>query len=431
MKDAYADAVSYINNIVKFTTKNDLSHTGECLKRLGSPEKAFSVIHVAGTNGKGSTCAFMDSILRKSGVRTGLFTSPHLIRMNERFRIDGKTVSDEVFLRAFETVREMSQQMVGEGKSHPTYFEFLFLMGMLIFREEKTEAVILETGLGGRLDATNIIPDPLVSVIVSIGFDHMKYLGDTIAAIAGEKAGIIKKGVPVVADDTSEEALAVIRAKAEEMQVPMTALAEAGSRVLSADAEGIRFVTDIPFLRGKELFLPFAAPYQVRNASLALLALDAIRDRYPVSAEQAAEGLRDARWDGRMQCIGEKTYVDGAHNAHGVAAFLSAAELIAGNESVTLLFGAMADKDYRPMIEEIVSALHPARVYTTKADEWRGEEAETLAQLFRDAGAAEVEAVPVPEEAWKKAVEEHREGYLFGVGSLYLIGRILKIHDQL
>ena len=428
---AYTEAVSYINDIVKFTAKNDLDHTRECLAKLGNPEKSFDVIHVAGTNGKGSTCAFMASALTESGVRTGLFTSPHLIRMNERFRVDGEMVSDEAFLRAFDRVKAVSEEMMAEGKTHPTYFEFIFLMGMLLFAEAGTDLVVLETGLGGRLDATNVIPDPLVSVIVSIGFDHMKYLGDTITAIAGEKAGIIKPGVPVVADDTSEEALAVIRAKAAETGVPLKILADAESRTVKTGADGIDFTTMIPAYRGIVFHLPFAAPYQVRNASLALLALDSIRDRYPVDARTAADGLRKARWDGRMQCIGEKTYVDGAHNAHGVAAFLSAAQMIAGEEEITLVFGAMADKDYRPMAQEIVDALHPVKVYTTKADEWRGAEADMLAQLYRDAGAENVEAVEVPEEAWEKAVREHKQGYLFGVGSLYLIGRILKIHDQL
>lgn len=428
---AYTEAVSYIDNIVKFTTKNDLGHTRECLEKLGHPEKAFDVIHVAGTNGKGSTCAFMASALTAGGVKMGLFTSPHLIRMNERFRVDGAMVSDASFLRAFERVRGISEEMTAEGKGHPTYFEFLFLMGMLLFQEAGTDLVILETGLGGRLDATNVIPDPLVSVIVSIGFDHMKYLGNTIAAIAGEKAGIIKEGIPVVADDTSAEALAVIRAKAEEKGSALHILADAESKVVRAGEDGIDFTTEIPSYKGTVFHLPFAAPYQVNNASLALLALDAVRDRYPVDAETAEKGLRCARWDGRMQCIGEKTYVDGAHNAHGVAAFLSAAKLIAGKEPVTLVFGAMADKDYRPMTQEIVDALRPVRVYTTKADEYRGAEAEMLAQLYRDAGAQQVEAVDVPEEAWEKAVWEHKDGFLFGVGSLYLIGRILKIHDQL
>ncbi len=428
---AYSEAVSYIDNIVKFTTKNDLGHTAECLARLGHPEKAFSVIHVAGTNGKGSTCAFTESVLRASGLKTGLFTSPHLIRMNERFRICGEEVSDEAFLRAYGIVRELSETLMAEGNTHPTYFEFIFLMGMLLFKEAGAEIVVLETGLGGRLDATNVIPDPLVSVIASIGFDHMKYLGNTIAEIAGEKAGIIKKNVPVVADDTSSEAIAVIRAKAEETGVPLRTLSEAGSTVLRADADGIDFTTQIPAFRETVFHLPFSAPYQVNNATLALLALDALRERYPIDAETVRRGLALARWEGRMQKIGDRTYVDGAHNAHGVAEFLKAAKLIAGDEPVTLVFGAMADKDYRPMTQEIVEALRPVRVYTTKADEYRGAEAEMLAQLYRDAGAENVTAVPVPEDAWKTAVRGHKEGYLFGVGSLYLIGRILKIHDQL
>ena len=425
----FSEAEEYINSIVKFTTKNDQGHTKRCLVRLGSPETHFSVIHIAGTNGKGSTSAYLSEALMAAGYKTGLFTSPHLVRINERFRIDGEEVTDDAFLTAFEEVKALSDALLEEGDSHPTYFEFLFLMGMLIFRDAGISTAVLETGLGGRLDATNSVEHPVVSVITSIGMDHMQYLGDTIEEIAGEKAGIIKSGVPVIADDTAPAAFAVIRERARALQCPFYALSDAHAERVPSE-EGIAFTTEIPGFRHRVFRLQTEAPYQVNNASLALLALSAVSERIPVGAECAEEGLAKMRWSGRMQRIGERTYLDGAHNAHGVAAFLSAASEIAGDKPVTLVFGAMADKDYGPMTKEIVECLHPARVITTRADEYRGADPEMLAGLFRDAGAQEVHAVEVPEEAWKTALALHEgsgEGYLFGVGSLYLIGRILKI----
>ena len=203
----YEEAVAYIEETPKFTTKNKLEHTKECLRRLGSPEERFKVIHVAGTNGKGSTCAFLTSILREAGYSCGLFTSPHLVVINERFQINEKNIDDDTFLHAFEKVKKLADELVAEGSYHPTYFEFLFLIGMVIFADAGVDYVVLETGLGGKLDATTAVEHPLACVITSISFDHMQYLGNTITAIAGEKAGIIVPGVPVIYDGNDALAL--------------------------------------------------------------------------------------------------------------------------------------------------------------------------------------------------------------------------------
>ena len=170
----YEEAVAYIEETPKFTTKNKLEHTKECLRRLGSPEERFNVIHVAGTNGKGSTCAFLTSILREAGYSCGLFTSPHLVTINERFQINEKNIEDDTFLHAFEKVKKLADELVAEGSYHPTYFEFLFLMGMVIFADAGVDYVVLETGLGGKLDATTAVEHPLACVITSISFDHMQ-----------------------------------------------------------------------------------------------------------------------------------------------------------------------------------------------------------------------------------------------------------------
>ena len=183
----YEEAVAYIDETPKFTKKNSLDHTKECLRRLGNPQDKFKVIHVAGTNGKGSTCAFLTSVLREAGYSCGLFTSPHLVEINERFQINEVNIDNDTFLKAFEKVKVLADELVAEGSYHPTYFEMLFLMGMVIFAEAGVDYVTLETGLGGRMDATTAVENPVACVITSISLDHMQYLGDTVAKIAGEK----------------------------------------------------------------------------------------------------------------------------------------------------------------------------------------------------------------------------------------------------
>ena len=182
----YEQAVAYIEETPKFTNKNSLDHTKECLARLGNPQNHFKVIHVAGTNGKGSTCAFLTSILREAGYSCGLFTSPHLVDINERFQINEVNIDNDTFLAAFQKVKALADELVAEGSYHPTYFEMLFLMGMVIFAQAGVDYVTLETGLGGRLDATTAIEDPAACVITSISLDHMQYLGDHCPGSAGD-----------------------------------------------------------------------------------------------------------------------------------------------------------------------------------------------------------------------------------------------------
>lgn len=213
----YEEAAAYIEEIPKFTKKHTLEHTKTFLKRLGNPAADRKIVHVAGTNGKGSVCAYLQAILMAEGKRTGFFTSPHLVSVNERIRVDNIQIDNETFLKVFRKVLKIVRQMVEDGIEHPSYFEFLFGMGMTAFAETDVEYIILETGLGGRLDATNAIDNPALAIITSISLDHTAILGDTIEKIAGEKAGIIKPGVPVFFDGSSKKAAEVIKAKASEL----------------------------------------------------------------------------------------------------------------------------------------------------------------------------------------------------------------------
>ncbi len=424
MKETYREAVAYIEEIPKFTKKNSLEHTRECLRRLGDPQRKFRVIHVAGTNGKGSVCAFLASILHAGGYHCGLFTSPHLVKINERFQIDEQMVTDETFLRAYGKVRELADALVEEGKYHPTYFEMLFLMGMLIFAEAGVDVVVLETGLGGRLDATTSIPDPLACVITSVSLDHMQYLGDTVSQIAAEKAGIIVPGVPVIYDADHEEAASVIEKTAEEKGCPMFAVSERELVIEQTDISGIVFHWA---QQGSEesYEIPFLARYQVKNAALALKCMEVLRDILPVTWEQLRSGLRETSWEGRMEQIAPRVIVDGGHNVDAIRQFTKTALDFQETYPLTLLFSAVSDKDYRRMIEEISAAVSFRDIVTTTVQDARAVSAAELADLFRENGCRSVRAVDKIPEAYEEACRlRGTDGLLFCVGSLYLVGEI-------
>ncbi len=427
-----AEAEAYINAIPRFTKKNDAAFVRGALERLCGPRNSFDVIHVAGTNGKGSTCAFLSSILTAGGYRTGLFTSPHLVEMRERFRVDGEMIGKRLFTKAANAVLALTHTLAAEGMPHPTFFEFLFLMGMWIFEKEKVGIAVLETGLGGRLDATNVIPQPLAAVITSIGMDHMQYLGDTVAQIASEKAGIIKPGVPVIYNDSDPEAAAVIAARAKETGSKAVPLSSLAIRDAEHGKGSISFSMALPGVNGRiRLTVPFSAPYQIGNAALAVRTAAEIADRYPVSADIIEEAVRSTRWDGRMQEIAPGVFLDGAHNEEGIRAFCTAASALTGDDGCVLLFGVMADKDWQSMVHLLAESLRPRRVILTRPDAGRGMDPEKLAFYFAQAGIRDTECMEDVPSAYKEALLAKGEGILFCAGSLYLIGRILEFHDQL
>ena len=237
----YQKAEDYIYSLPKFTTKNSLEHTRQFLKRLNAEGREQKILHVAGTNGKGSVCAYLQALLLSEGKTVGMFTSPHLVKMNERICVNGQAVADEVFLESFERVRNAVKKMQEEGIAHPTFFEFLFGMGMDIFAESGVEYIILETGLGGRLDATNAIGNPVISIITSISLDHTEILGETIAEIAAEKAGIIRPKVPVIFDGNCEEGAKVIRDRAGELGAPCREITKNAYEIQKTAGKDIAF----------------------------------------------------------------------------------------------------------------------------------------------------------------------------------------------
>lgn len=406
--------------------KNTLDEVRHFLEELGNPDEQLRIIHVAGTNGKGSVCADLTAMLMEAGYHVGTFVSPHLTDVTERFLVDGIPVEEAGFSESFARVKAVTDRLMAEGYAHPTFFEFVFLMAMDLYGRMKPDFVVLETGLGGRLDTTNVIRHPLACVITSISLDHTQYLGDTVELIAAEKAGIIKPGVPVVYDNNDRAAGAVIAAAADRL----------GSAAYGLTAEDS--------CRG----VAFAAPYQAMNAALAVKVLE-ILEIEGVNAEVCRKALASVQWTGRMQQVAPDVWVDGAHNPGGIRAFIQAVKAQNGpavqekqsaqqpdqgeqnaadmHPQIQLLFAAVSDKDYHEMIRLLCTELSPERVTVVQLKSERGLQADALARQFEDAGCSHVTAFDSTKDALKHVLSEKKEGdHLYMVGSLYLIGEILE-----
>lgn len=399
-------ARAYLDQIPFWTRKkNTLDAVRDFLKEMGNPQEHLKIIHVAGTNGKGSVCADLTAILKEAGYQVGTFTSPHLEDIRERFRFDGELVSEELFEESFQRVKSVVDVMLERGYCHPTFFEFVFLMAMDMYGKRRPDYVIMETGLGGRLDTTNAILHPIACVITSISLDHTAYLGETIPQIASEKAGIIKPGVPVVFDDNQPEASAVIQEKAAELQTPAFAVSEAQ-----------RYQN-----------VSFAAPYQAMNAALAVKVLEVLN--IPKVTEITCQtGLSRVYWPGRMEQVKDGIWLDGAHNPGGIQAFIRTLKMCQDKRSLHLLFAAVSDKDYQEMIRMLCRELSPERVTVAHLSSERGLDREILKQQFQETGCQQVEAYETVEEALQAALHHKTEqDRLYMVGSLYLIGEIKKL----
>ena len=422
----YQEAEAYINDTPRFTTKNTLENTKAVLEKMGHPERRMKLIHVAGSNGKGSVCAYLSSILTTAGKQTGLFTSPHLVDINERFQINQENVSNELFLEAFEAVMDMVHTLLKEQPdtfAHPTFFELLFLMGIYIFDKANMEYVVLETGLGGRFDATNVIEHPLISVITSISLEHTEYLGDTCAKIAGEKAGIIKEGCPVVYDGTREDVSEVIEAYAAQMHSRAYAIRPEMYKILMNTHKTIDFSMDTGYYEPMDVSIDSVAEYQIMNAMEAVTAAEVMD--IGLTEEDIHRGMERMHWQGRMETVLPGVIVDGAHNEDGVEKFVETAEHFQKECPLTLLFSAVDDKDYTDMIHTICSRITFRQVVVTSVGGYRQVPAERFAKLFTEAGASSVEVVEDVEKAFGRALEvKGDDGMLFCVGSLYLVGEI-------
>jgi len=424
----YEEASAYILQIPKFTEKNSLEHTREFLRRLGSPEKGRKVIHVAGTNGKGSVCAYMQALLLSERKKVGFFTSPHLICMNERIRVDGEMITDEDFLDIFTEVLEVTETMKMDGLAHPTFFEFLFGMAMRYFARAGAEYVILETGLGGRLDATNAVDRPFLTVITSISLDHMEILGNTIEQIAGEKAGIIKEGVPLICDANCEESLQVLRKVCRERKAPCREISKNAYEIKKITGKDIAFSSTDAYYESVMWVVKSCAVYQVMNAALALAAMKEIYKTGGRHLDRWQKAIASVTWEGRMEEVRPGIIVDGAHNMGAVEAFVESVKAQEESKKTVILFSAVKEKSYEDMIAYLCSNIKADTYVVTTIDNDRGVKAEELLAVFHKYTKSRVLSENNAEAALRKAVQiKGKDGKLYCLGSLYLVGMIKEL----
>ena len=428
---AYEETVKKILEIPRFTSKNTLDHTREFLKRLGNPQNRFQVVHVAGSNGKGSVCAYIESVLRAAGKKTGLFTSPHLVHLEERFAVEGSPCSRQEFVQAADEVERAVSALVQDGLPHPTFFEYVFAVGMVVFAGRGVEYAVLETGLGGRLDATNILEHPVLTVITSISLEHTEILGNTIGEIAGEKAGILKRGVPVVYDASEPEAEKIIAERSVRLHCPRYPVKPEKIKILLNTGKKIDFSYDSGY-DVTEVSIPFGAPYQAQNGAVALQALECLGRTERISQEAVKQGMAGVVWKGRMQEVQPGIYLDGAHNLSGIEGFLEAVKQIT-KESAVLLFSMVKEKDYTHAARKLVLEGNWEEIVVTAVSNVRGVSCQALAELFEGfarEGQRQVKVTGISDvrEAYEYALSCRKpKQKLFWAGSLYLIGELEQI----
>ena len=404
---SYADAIKFLYSLRWFGAKFGLENTRKLAALAGNPQDDLRFIHVAGTNGKGSTCAILESICRAAGLRVGLFTSPHLVVFCERIQVNRRLIPEEEVARLVSQILPWLTQFPRD--EHPTFFEVITVMALLYFRSQKCDLVVWETGLGGRLDATNIVT-PIASVITNIQYDHQKYLGDTLGEIAFEKAGIIKPNVPVITATEAAEAFDVIRARAGELQAPLT-------RVTPAEAH-------LPPL--DSVTLPLLGEHQRTNAALALATVRVLDSLLPCDENAIRSGLSQVYWPGRLQLAtlgsGQKVLLDGAHNLGGVETLVAALKTYFPDKKPALILGILQDKDWTHMCQALAPLAEAILLVPVESE--RTVQPHGLAEVC---GSANPQATIFECDSFREALSKaSRYPFLTVAGSLYLVGEALE-----
>ncbi len=420
----YEEALDYIHSTSWKGSRPGLARITELLSRLGNPERGLRVIHVAGTNGKGSVCAMLEAVLLHAGYRVGTFTSPYLTDFTERIRLNGVSISRADLSRTTEEVRPHAEAM----DDTPTEFELITAIGFRFFARERVDVAIVECGMGGRLDSTNVIASPLLSIITGISLDHTEYLGDTIEKIAHEKAGIIKPGCPVVYGGAPGGAEEVIASRAAQLGCPYARVAHEKVAGVHPMAGGLAF----HYLPYRGFFVPLLGVYQPHNAATVIEASFFLRERgLTLRREDLFDGLARTRWKGRFEPLSRRPefFFDGGHNPEGVRAAAQTSRFLFFREKILLVAGMLADKDTARMVEEMSEIA--LAVYPICPDSPRALPARDLSKMFRARGIP-VELYPSCDEAVAAA---YREGERTGVpvlalGSLYSYAQIRRAVDR-
>lgn len=417
----YEEAIKYIHGVSNFFCKPGLDRIRELCEGLGNPQKKLRFIHVAGTNGKGSVCAMLNSVLCKAGYKVGLYTSPYVREFNERMRVNSKNIPNKTLARITERVKAVAENM-DDG---PTEFELITAIAFEYFLEERCQVVILEVGMGGRLDATNIIDAPLLSIITGIAIDHTAFLGDTIELIAGEKAGVIKEKSVALFGGEDSVAEAVIAKECAKMQSVLCKTDYSKLKIKSMSLDGSCF----DYRSRCDVKLSLLGSYQPKNAAIVLDAIDNLLGiGLKVSEEDLRQGLLEARWPARFEIIGRDPLIifDGAHNPQGICAAVESIKEYFGSEKVVIVSGVLRDKDYKAIAESLSTVAE--RVFTITPDNPRALPAKEYADVISARGVASIPCDSI-EEAIALAKDHAGSAgkSLFCLGSLYTYCRVIEL----
>ncbi len=427
----YEEAMKYITEVGNFGSNYGLERTYKLLEYLDNPEKDLKLIHIAGTNGKGSTTSMITEILMGEGYKVGMYTSPFIEEFEERIQINRNNIPKEILATLMDEIKIAVDKVIEEGYNHPTEFEIITVLMLLYFKKEKIDFGVIEVGLGGRLDSTNVII-PILQVITSISFDHTNLLGNTLEEIAGEKAGIIKKNIPTVIYPQEEEALKVIKNKCAAME----------SDLYTADKDNMKFVKvvneDKPYqlLKYKEefnIFLPLLGEHQILNLSVAMKVIEVLNNRkiVNITTESIIKSIKNVTWKGRLEVLSNNPYVviDGAHNIQGIKTLSRNIKKYFKYENLHLILGILADKD----VEEMIKIITPIakQVYAVTPNSIRAELADDLKNEIVKYNA-NCRAFDEYEEAYLEALKNAKENdIILASGSLYMIGDMRKIINKL
>ena len=422
----YQEALKFIEESHKFGMRLGLENSFKLLDLLGNPQDKLKIVHVAGTNGKGSVCSFIANTLKEQGYKVGLYTSPYLETFTERIRLNGENIPEEDVARIVTIMKDKIEDMVKEGYAYPTEFEIETAMAFYYYCEQNADYVVLEVGLGGRYDATNVVKSPLVSVIVSLSLDHIGVLGDTLGKIAYEKAGIIKENSIAVVYKQKEEAEEVIKDVCKEKNTKYIEANFEDMKIKKSDIYSQVFDCTILGERMEDMEISLIGEHQVNNAILALTVIKVLRDerQVEISEEATRRGFLNTKWPGRIEKIKDNPVfiIDGAHNEDGAKSLSKALDKHFKGKKMTLLIGMLKDKDIDGVLELLMDKFD--KVITTTPDNDRAISAEELQDKIKKY-VDDVIAIPNIEDAVKYTLDNAKEDdIIISAGSLYMIGHI-------
>lgn len=429
----YSEAIEYIHGTKKFGSKLGLNNIRELLKQLGDPHNKLKFIHVAGTNGKGSTSSFITNILTKAGYRVGLFTSPYLEKFNERIKINNDDIADEKLANITKVVKNKVDEMLDNGFNHPTEFEIVTAIAMQYYAEENVDFVVLEVGLGGRFDSTNVIESSIASVITTISMDHTDILGDTLEKIAFEKAGIIKDNGFVICYPQEDEADRVIKKVVHEKNAKLTIVPTDSIEIVSTSEFGSKFNFKYKENSFCDLEIQLLGIHQIYNAATALTTILALNEKGEISVSEKAirDGLKDTKWVGRLEVLRRNPtfLIDGAHNLQGIKALKDAVKNIFNYDRIILGIAILADKDVDHMISDLVPIAD--EIVVTEANIFRALKAEDLANKIVKYNKNVTVESDIKKAILKSLEIANENDLIIFSGSLYLIGDVRTIVNSL